>query len=93
MLIVVASAITFALSETLDTEVYTRLKMSMAGRVFFSGTVGGIVDSAVFVIIGISPIGAGFLSWGAVPLAITGQIIVKVAMQMLGAGVIRFLRR
>lgn len=83
--ITAASAITFLVSETADTEIYTRLRLPMSLRVFYSGIVGGVVDSAVFVIIGLSPIGAGFLPWELVGYAVAGQVLVKVAMQGIGA--------
>ncbi|HZG75535.1 MAG TPA: VUT family protein [Paenibacillus sp.] len=86
--IVFASAVTFLVSETLDTETYTRLKLPLASRVFFSGLVGGLVDSALFVVVGLSPLGAGFLPWDAVPFAIAGQMLVKTAMQALGAAAV-----
>lgn len=85
LLIVAASALSFLLSETADTEIYSRLKLPMAWRVFYSGIVGGILDSAVFVIIGLSPFGANILPWEAVPAAIIGQIIVKTVLQLIGA--------
>ena len=85
LLIVAASALSFLLSETADTEIYSRLKLPMAWRVFYSGIVGGILDSAVFVIIGLSPLGANILPWEAVPAAIIGQIIVKTLLQLIGA--------
>lgn len=85
LLIVVASAFSFVISETADTEVYSRLKLPMAWRVFYSGIAGGFLDSVVFVIIGLSPLGANFLPWEAVPAAILGQIIVKITIQMIGA--------
>lgn len=85
LMIVAASAISFILAETADTEIYTRLKLPIAWRVFYSGLVGGLLDSAVFVIIGLSPLGAGMLPWEAVPAAIIGQIIVKTVIQMFGA--------
>lgn len=85
LMIVAASAISFLIAETADTEIYTRLKLPMAWRVFYSGLVGGFFDSAVFVIIGLSPLGAGFMPWEAVPAAIVGQVIVKTIMQMFGA--------
>ena len=85
LIIVVASALSFVVAETTDTEIYTRLKLPMAWRVFYSGIVGGLLDSVVFVIVGLSPLGAGFIPWAAVPAAIVGQIIVKTVMQMLGA--------
>lgn len=85
LLIVAASALSFLLSETADTEIYSRLKLPMAWRVFYSGIVGGILDSAIFVIIGLSPLGANILPWEAVPAAIIGQIIVKTVLQLIGA--------
>lgn len=88
LLIVAASALSFLLSETADTEIYSRLKLPMAWRVFYSGIVGGILDSAVFVIIGLSPLGANILPWEAVPAAIIGQIIVKTVLQLIGASIL-----
>ncbi|MCS1392595.1 VUT family protein, partial [Lysinibacillus boronitolerans] len=85
LLIVVASALSFVVAETADTEIYTRLKLPMAWRVFYSGIVGGFLDSAIFVVIGLSPLGANILPWEAVPAAIIGQIIVKTIIQMVGA--------
>ena len=85
LLIVVASALSFVVAETADTEIYTRLKLPMAWRVFYSGIVGGFLDSAIFVVIGLSPLGANILPWEAVPAAILGQIIVKTIIQMFGA--------
>jgi len=88
MWIVFASAVTFLISETTDTEIYTRLKLPMTLRVMYSGVVGGFLDSAVFVIIGLSPLGAGLIPWSAVWLAILGQVIVKTLMQVLAASVL-----
>ena len=85
LIIVFASAISFLLAETTDTEIYSRLKLPMSWRVFYSGLVGGCLDSVVFVIIGLSPIGANFLPWEAVPAAIIGQLVVKTVIQGLGA--------
>jgi queuosine precursor transporter len=85
LMIVAASALSFAMAETADTEIYTRLKLPMAWRVLYSGIVGGLLDSVIFVIVGLSPIGAGFLPWEVVPAAIMGQVIVKTVIQMLGA--------
>lgn len=88
LLIVVASAISFAVAETTDTEIYSRLKLPMAWRVFYSGLVGGLLDSVIFVIIGLSPLGANFLPWEAVPFAIIGQVVVKTLIQAMGAVVL-----
>lgn len=87
--ITLASAVTFLFSETTDTEIYTRLKLPMSLKVLYSGIVGGALDSVVFVIIGLSPLGAGFLPWDMVGYAIIGQIVVKTVMQLLGSGVIQ----
>ncbi|MFC4402462.1 VUT family protein [Gracilibacillus xinjiangensis] len=88
LMIVAASALSFIIAETADTEIYTRLKLPIAWRVFYSGIVGGFLDSVVFVIVGLSPLGAGMLPWEAVPGAILGQIIAKTIIQMIGAIVI-----
>ncbi|PFP17609.1 hypothetical protein COJ96_26250 [Bacillus sp. AFS073361] len=85
LIIVLASALSFAVAETTDTEIYTRLKLPMSWRVFYSGVVGGLLDSVIFVIIGLSPLGANFLPWEAVPAAILGQVIVKSIIQGIAA--------
>lgn len=85
LMIVTASALSFIISETADTEIYTRLKLPIAWRVFYSGIVGGLLDSVVFVIVGLSPLGAGFIPWEAVPAAILGQVIAKTVIQLIGA--------
>lgn len=92
LLIVMASAISFVVSETADTEIYTRLKLPLAWRVFYSGIVGGVLDSVIFVVIGLSPLGANILPWEAVPAAISGQIIVKTIIQMFGALILNQVR-
>ena len=85
MMIVVASAVSFAISESADTEIFTRMwKRNIYVRVLCGGGVGGILDSAVFVVLGLSPIGAGFIPWQALPNAILGQLLIKVLMQVLG---------
>ncbi|MEH7303832.1 VUT family protein [Neobacillus drentensis] len=85
LIIVLASALSFAVAETTDTEIYTRLNLPMSWRVFYSGIVGGLLDSVIFVIIGLSPMGANFLPWEAVPAAILGQVIVKTIIQAIAA--------
>lgn len=88
--IVFASAVSFLVSESFDTEIYSRMRVSFAKRVIFSGTVGGILDSAIFVIIGISPLGAGLVPWDAVGMAILGQVTIKVVMQIIGVAVLYY---
>lgn len=85
LLIVFASALSFVVAETADTEIYTRLKLPMSWRVFYSGIVGGFFDSVIFVVIGLSPLGANMLPWEAVPAAVIGQILVKTIIQSIGA--------
>lgn len=86
--IALASAVAFLVSEAIDTEVYSRIQKSFAYRVLLSGIIGGLIDSSLFVIVGLSPIGAGMLSWNQVPLAIIGQVITKSFVQLLVACVI-----
>lgn len=87
--VVTASLIAFLISETTDTEIYTRLKLKLEYRVLYSGLVGGLLDSTVFVIVGLSPIGAGFLTWDQVFAAIIGQVVIKSIMQFIGMIVIK----
>jgi len=88
--IVFASAVSFAVSETTDTEIYSRMKSSISMRILYSGVVGGFLDSTIFVIVGLSPLGAGFVPWDAVWMAILGQIMIKVIMQFLGVLILQF---
>ncbi len=85
IMITIASCVAFAVSETIDTELFTRLKCTFAKRIWWSGVAGGLFDSGLFVIIGLSPLGAGFVPWAFVPSAILGQYIVKIMMQGAGA--------
>ncbi|NLI91304.1 MAG: VUT family protein [Peptococcaceae bacterium] len=82
--ITAASAISFLLSESVDTEIYTRYKVTFLKKVFTSGIISGFLDSVVFIVIGLSPLFSGFLPWEAIPNAILGQFTVKSAMQMIG---------
>ena len=91
--VVFASALSFIVSESLDTEIYTRLNKPMHTRIFLSGLVGGTFDSSIFVIVGLSPLGMGAITWSQVPLAIMGQIIVKTVLQGLGAIVVYFINK
>jgi uncharacterized PurR-regulated membrane protein YhhQ (DUF165 family) len=83
--VVVASAVAFGLSESLDTEVFTRLKASLPWRVGVSGVVGGALDTSVFVILGLSPLWSGIIPWSAVPNAILGVWLAKCLVQALAA--------
>lgn len=82
--ITIASAISFFLSESADTEIYTRLRLSFLKRVFASGIVSSFLDSVVFIIIGLSPLFSGFLPWEVIPNAILGQFTIKSLMQVVG---------
>lgn len=84
--IVAASALAIGVSETLDTEVFTRLKARIPTRVATSGIVGGTLDSALFVIVGLSPLTSGIVPWELVPNVILGQVLAKGAVQVVSAG-------
>lgn len=88
-----ASVFAFLVSESMDTEIFSRLKKSFAARVAMSGIVGGIADSVIFVILGLSPIGAAMLTWDQVPCAILGQALVKAVVQPIGVFGYLLLRR
>lgn len=81
-----ASLIAFTASEIIDTEIFTRTRSTLANRILLSGVVGGTIDSIVFVIVGLSPVGSGALSWSLVPAAIFGQVIAKLLLQIAASG-------
>ena len=83
--IATASVIAFLVSESIDTEIFSRLKKSFVWRIAVSGVIGGIADSMVFVVLGLSPIGAAMISWNQVPYAILGQMLAKTVVQPIGA--------
>ena len=87
--IVFASTLSFIISETTDTEIYTRFKFPFVKRVMVSGIVSGFLDSSIFVIIGIGPLGLGYVPWELIPYAIAGQWVAKTLMQLIVAGGIR----
>lgn len=79
--VAVASVVAFFVSEAADTEIFTRVRRSLAARILLSGIVGGCLDSVLFVILGLSPVGAGMISWESVPSAVLGQMLVKLVVQ------------
>ena len=86
--ITIASVISFFISEMFDTEIFTRLKLSLNSRVLVSGLIGGLLDSSIFVILALSPIGSAILPWNSVPYAILGQMIVKCCMQFIALPIV-----
>lgn len=87
--IAVGSLAAFAVGESLDTEVFSQLDRPFPTRVAISGLVGGLVDTVVFVLIALSPLWSGILTWGQVPRAIVGVYLVKAALQLAGALLLR----
>lgn len=83
--VAVASVVAFFISESVDTEIFSRLRKTLAKRVLISGIVGGCLDSVVFVILGLSPLGSNTLTWGAVPSGVLGQLLVKSCVQFTAA--------
>lgn len=85
--ITVASAVAFAFSESAETEIFSRFRSVLAARILWSGTVSGMVDSVLFVLLGLSPLTTGIVPWPFVPMAVLGQYVVKTAMVGIGSGV------
>lgn len=88
-LISIASTAAFVFSEAVDTEIFSRLKKSMLTRILISGVIGGAFDSAIFILIGLSPLFDGVLSWDQVPFAILGQVAVKSMVQLMSVPLLR----
>jgi uncharacterized PurR-regulated membrane protein YhhQ (DUF165 family) len=81
-----ASMVAFFISEAADTELFSRMRTSLVKRVLVSGTVGGCLDSTIFVVLGLSPWASGILPWNLVPFAILSQTLVKLLVQLVAAG-------
>lgn len=81
--LVVASVAAFALAELADLAVYTPLRKQRLGlAVLASGAVGSIIDSAVFL----------WLAFGSLAF-IDGQVLGKLWMSVLAAGVLVLMHR
>lgn len=83
--VAVASVVAFFVSEAADTEIFSRVRRSLAARILLSGIVGGCLDSVLFVLLGLSPLGANMIPWEAVPSAVLGQMLVKIGVQITAA--------
>lgn len=81
--ITVASAAALAISETADTVAFTWFDGRLGPRVVFSGAFSTPLDSAVFVVLGLSPLTTGIIPWSAVVATITLQTLIKFGMQMV----------
>ena len=92
-MVAMSSVAAFFMSESVDTEIFSRLRRPFPVKVLVSGIVGGCLDSVVFVVLGLSPFGADMLPWAAVPSAILGQTLVKIIVQTGGAGGLLLLHR
>lgn len=87
--VAIASVVAFFVSEMFDTELFTRMNTTLEKRVVVSGIVGGALDSTIFVVIALSPIGSDVLPWDSVWYAILGQTIVKCCMQGIALPIMR----
>lgn len=74
-----ASTCAFAASAVIDTEAFTRLRYRLPERVAASGVGAGVVDSAIFAVVGLSPLTTGIVAWGDVWRVVVAQVIVKAA--------------
>jgi len=81
--ITIGSALAFGLSESLDTEVFTRMRGSLGKRVAYSGVLGGTLDSAVFAVVGLSPLTTNIVPWEFLWTTIVAQVVIKCAMNVI----------
>ena len=83
--ITAGSALAFIVSETLDTEIFTRLRERLVARIAVSGIVAGTIDSAVFAVVGLSPLTTGIVPWQYLWTTIVAQVVVKCGVQVIAA--------
>ena len=84
--VVAGSAVAFAISESADTEVFTRLRARVPLRIATSGIVGSALDSVLFAVIALSPLWSNIVAWEHLHKVIIGQFLVKAAMQLIASG-------
>jgi uncharacterized PurR-regulated membrane protein YhhQ (DUF165 family) len=83
--VTVGSAVAFAISESLDTEVFSRLRASVPKRVAVSGVVGGTVDSVAFALIALSPLTTGIVPWEFLWTTVVAQVVIKCAASVVAS--------
>jgi uncharacterized PurR-regulated membrane protein YhhQ (DUF165 family) len=83
--ITAASAAALFISEVADTIAYTRFDGAFGPRILVSGAISTPIDSAVFVVLGLSPLTTGIIPWSAVVATIVLQFLIKFAMQLVVA--------
>jgi uncharacterized PurR-regulated membrane protein YhhQ (DUF165 family) len=83
--ITLASAGAFLLSEAIDTAIYTHVDGRLGPRILLSGLVSCPVDSAVFVVFGLSPLTTGIVPWSSVTATVLMLTVAKIAMQLFAA--------
>lgn len=83
--VTIGSASAFIVSEALDTEIFTRLHDRLAARIAVSGIVAGTIDSAVFAVVGLSPLTTNIVPWQYLWTTIVAQVVVKTVVQLVAA--------
>lgn len=97
--IVVASGLAFVISQWLSNFLFKYWRRKSVGdRIAVTPSwinpsasfIGSTVDATIWIILGLSPLGIGSVSWGEVPLAVLGQVIVQGILQLIAN---KFLQR
>jgi queuosine precursor transporter len=81
------SAVAFALSETIDSEVFTRYRAKIGMRVFGSGILASLADSLVFCVIALSPLTTGFVAWGDLWRVVAALMLAKFIVVSVGSAI------
>ena len=76
--LVVASGVAFILGQF-----STKLLYELTNRSLFSSMIGSLIDAIFWILLGLSPIGIGSVSWDRFIFAVAGQVIVQFIMQWI----------
>lgn len=77
-MLVIASGVAFVVGQFCTKGFYTYgIERSI------SGIMGSIIDAAIWIVLGLSPIGVNTVSWSIVPYAIVSQVVVQVILQYI----------
>ena len=81
--IVIASGVAFIVSQYVSNLLYNKLKKGHDDGFlnFVCSFLGSLIDAAIWIVLGLSPLGIGSVLWSGVIWAIAGQVIVQAILQ------------
>lgn len=86
--IVIASGLAFFISQYASTVLYSKVKDIWSNANIKTSLVGSVIDVAIFITLGLSPLGIGKVPWSGVFMAVIGQLLVQCSIQIIASRLI-----